>query len=116
MNMENVAKAREIIRHVYIVELSTKTKIKIDPSEVESVMRGINEGKMVRVRQGIINPSYVVGIYEDTERRIEFLENTKHELGRRAKGMEPLKDIFGKESLQLESGTVPIGLKDEFKG
>lgn len=85
---------KEIIKRVFVVELSTKTRVKIDPTEIDAVLQGIAEGKLVKVKQGVINPSFIVGIVEDTERRVEFLEDTKYDTERRGNGIKPLVDIF----------------------
>lgn len=51
----------------YIVKMSN-LNVKIDQDEVNSVVEGIMSGRPIKVRQGIINPSYYIGIVEDHER------------------------------------------------
>ncbi len=84
----------------YLIELSNKTKIQIDPDELESVLQGIKSGNPVRVRQGIFNPSFFVSIVEDTKRIKALIEhnnrndfNIKQGYEKPAK-LKPLKDIF----------------------
>lgn len=88
--------AQITIKRVYKVVLSTKDQVKVDPFELEAIMAAMGSGSLVRVKQGIINPSYVVAVIEDEERRAKFLEDTKYpqDSERRAQGMEPLADIF----------------------
>ncbi len=79
----------------YRVELSNKSVIQIDADEVELVLKSVAAGKPVKVRQGIINPSYIVCVTEDRERREKFLEDMRHEPRERLmQGMQPLKDIL----------------------
>lgn len=86
--------AKEVITKCFKAVLSTKHEIKLDPAEVDAVMVGAVQGKLIRVKQGLINPSYLVAIVEDEERRVTFLEDTKYEEERRALGMRPLKNVF----------------------
>lgn len=57
----------------YIVKMSG-LNVKIDQDEVNSVVVGIMSGRPIKVRQGIINPSYYIGIVEDHERIKSYLD------------------------------------------
>lgn len=94
-----------MITKAYKVIMSRGEDIPIDPSEVQVVQIGASQGKLIRVRQGLINPSYLVSIVEDKERKQRWLEDTKYsqEKKRRLLGMESLTDIFSDEPLRLES-------------
>ena len=92
-------KYKETITYGLKVILSTKHEIKIDPKEVEIVLEAIASGSIIKVRQGIINPSYVVAVVEDEKRKIEFFENTKYDKASRNQGMKRLGDIFNKDLL-----------------
>jgi hypothetical protein len=82
----------------YIVELSTKTEIRIDQDELDKVATGINLGKMMIVRNGIINPSYFASIRLDNNRMEDWYRLCGYgdENGKKARddGMRPLKNIF----------------------
>lgn len=78
----------------YKVVLSTRHEIKIDEDEVAKVVEGIKSGHIVRVRQGIFNPSYFVCIERDGERIERFLEDTKYDDRKRRGGILPLADIL----------------------
>jgi len=52
----------------YEVILSTKDRIKCDSDELERVVAGIKTGSMIKIRQGFINPSFIVTIVMDDER------------------------------------------------
>jgi len=53
----------------FIVRMSIKNgDIPVDADEVSAVFAGITRGNIVRVRRGVINPSFFVGITEDVER------------------------------------------------
>lgn len=56
---------------------STRHEIPIDGDEVANVLAAIGQGVPCKVRQGIINPSYFVGIVEDAERSKRFAEKVK---------------------------------------
>ena len=93
-------KSNEILSHGLKVILSTKHEIQVDPAEVSAVMQAISTGAVVKVKQGIINPSYVVAIVEDTKRRTEWLEDTRYDQVKRGHGMKSLGDIFAKKEIQ----------------
>ena len=58
----------------YIVKMSVKNlDVQIDADEVNLVIQGIIKGQPIKVRRGIINPRYYVGIIEDTERVSGYL-------------------------------------------
>jgi len=57
----------------FIVKMSG-LNVKIDQDEVNSVVAGIMSGRPIKVRQGIINPSYYIGIVEDTDRVKQYLD------------------------------------------
>jgi len=92
----------------YIVRMSVKNlDVRIDEDEIVKVMQGIKTGNPVKVRQGIINPSFFAGITEDVERiniyeqelRTILANNEQHKLlgigePKKAKEFETLKDVF----------------------
>ena len=87
-------KFTETIEHGYKVVMSTKHEIPFDPDEIQAVMGAIDTGTTVLLRRGLFNPSYYVCIIEDEKRRLEFLEDTRHDQTKRGQGMRPLSDIF----------------------
>jgi hypothetical protein len=87
--------AKEIITRRFKAILSTKQEIKLDPSEVADLMKAVEDGAIIQVRQGIINPSYLVGVVEDKESSIDFGYEVRRNPGALTTGMKPLKDIFG---------------------
>lgn len=84
----------------YLCYLSSGAKIQVDEDEVPKLLEGINKGKVVLVRQGIINPSYFVALERDRERIERFLEDTKYDKPKRLRGMEQLSNIFADTPLQ----------------
>ena len=96
-------KITEKITYGLKVILSTKAEVQIEPSEVPKVMEAIASGGVVKVKQGIINPSYVVAVVEDEQRRQIFLDETRYDNEKRGRGMKPLKDILD-ETLLLSNG------------
>lgn len=88
----------------YKVILSTKHEIKIDEDEVAKVLEGIKSGSIVRVRQGLFNPSYFVCIERDKDRLERFFEDTKYDdarsVAKRRAGLTPLADILADVQLK----------------
>ena len=97
------------------VILSTKTEIKCDKDEIKRVIEGIGTGGIIKVKQGLINPSFIVAVVEDEERRLRFVEQVKdiENHNRQDKeyhggngqrklpsGMKSLKDIFAGTQLK----------------
>lgn len=104
----------------YKVILSTKHEVKCDQSEVWRVLEGIKEGGIIKLRQGVINPSFFVALLDDEERRIKFVEqvndiqrqnsqDSEYHGGKSQRalpsGMKPLKDIFAGTNLKA----IPSG-------
>lgn len=91
------------------VILSTKTEVKCDKDEIKKVIEGIKDGGIIRLRQGLINPSFIVAVVSDEERRLKFVEevnsiqdhnrqDSEYHGGRNQRrlpsGMKPIKDIL----------------------
>lgn len=89
------------IRIAYKAVMSRGDDIPLDPSEVELVTRGVQAGQIVRVKQGLINPSYLISIVQDKERIDRFFEDTRHDTAKRSGGMLPLRDIFADQPLRI---------------
>lgn len=94
------------IQRGYKAVLSTKHEVQIDPDEIEDVIKGAAAGQLIQVRQGIINPSYLVVIIDDADRRRLFNDDLKYlhgqdEKKRRGLGMEPLADILDQREQQI---------------
>lgn len=99
----------------YIVLSSKKDgNWKIDADEVAKVVQGIATGAQIKVRSGLINPSYYVGIVEDVERISEYMaeinrviaDNSQHDkLGigqkRQLPEFKKVSDIFEGVDLRL---------------
>lgn len=53
----------------YIVHMSVKNlDVRIDEEEIDKVLQGIRSGNPIKVKQGIINPSFFAGITVDVDR------------------------------------------------
>lgn len=93
----------------YKVILSTKTEVRCDKSEIHRVIEGIKDGGIIKLKQGLINPSFIVAVVEDEERTMKFVEQindiARHNEQDRTyhggnyqkrlpSGMKSLKDIF----------------------
>jgi hypothetical protein len=83
---------KERIDRAYKAVMSRGDDVQLDPSEVALLMRGAEEGSIVRVKRGIINPSFLISIVEDKSREPRYTSGFAHE--RKSLGMIPLKDIF----------------------
>ncbi len=81
----------------YIVQLTNKAEIPIDEDEVDKVVGGIQTGKVVRVRQGIFNPSFFVAMIRDAKREQRYFDDNQYRGLNQAKEereLKPLPDIF----------------------
>lgn len=92
------------IKRGFLAVMSHGDNIPLDPEEVELVQQGAQQGAIVRVKQGLINPSFLVSITEDKKRYELFLDDTRHEPVRRAGGLVALADILAKHPLQIGAG------------
>lgn len=63
----------------YIVKTS-KSNIPIDEDEIEKVVIGLNQGQIVVLRQGILNPSYFDTIVQDSEAYKTYVEDKKYDI------------------------------------
>lgn len=81
------------------VVMSKGDPIKIDEEEIDGVVEGMNTGKVIIVKRGIINPSYLVTITQDGERVGEWNKECGYGHGQgdaiRQRGIKPLQSIFG---------------------
>lgn len=103
----------------FIVKMSNGLDVRIDPDEVNSIVEGIMSGRPIKVRQGIINPSYYIGIVEDERRIKTYLEEINqiadsnrnyesYKIGRleQIPEFKKLSDIF--DGLSLPAGNKQI--------
>lgn len=122
MNKEQLLKEQEIKAKSlmersmrYEVVLSTKERIECEPDELQRVIAGIKAGSMIKLKQGLVNPSFIVTIvrnethanqihreiYEVLKNNRQALEYTPHNPStfRDLPTFRPIKDIF--ENIQL---------------
>ena len=59
---------------IYIIERSKGVDIQIEESELMKVLQAIKTGKIVIVKQGLINPKYISGIVKDKKSMEVFSE------------------------------------------
>jgi hypothetical protein len=89
----------------YIVKMSSNVDVRVDPDEVDKVFKAMATNNFVKVRQGGINPSFLIAIVEDKKRieaeleKIKNVETHNRYLGSKDKswvynGMQSLRDIF----------------------
>ncbi len=97
----------------YIVQMSKGDPIQIDEEELQKVIEGANAGELIVVKQGVINPSYMVDIRPDKERLRQWSRDCSYGLtqGEEANriGIIPLRHIYS------EGGTIGKMLKDSTK-
>ncbi len=108
------------ITKAYVARLSNDGYVKIDGDEIDKVVGGMQAGRAIVVRNGVINPSYIVGIMEDRDRIREWLNeceygaNDERGIQARTNGIRPLKNIFEGSAIEAkmieaakETGIVP---------
>ena len=60
-----------------VIMSSLKDGITIREDELSKVLKGINEGGVIIVREGVINPSFLVAIVEDKDRMRSLAESER---------------------------------------
>jgi len=112
---------RPNIPRCYLVELSSRRSVQIDESEIAKVKESLSSGQFVKVKQGIINPSFVVDITLDTKRMSDFrTELDRIEQHNKFNSMyndsnyqrqypefRQLKDVFADVNMRLEKQRKP---------
>ena len=91
----------------YQLILSTKQIIEIDQEDFIKVSENLQKGRLVQVKQGIFNPSFVVAIlpiHKEITQKIEGYidEKTQTFIATKFEDKMPeLKDEFSKDTKQL---------------
>lgn len=107
--MENIRRTK-----AYLVNLSKGEPVQIDEEELAKVVQALQAGSIAILKQGIINPSYVISITPDTQRIREWLEdvNKYNDEEKRKNGIAPLKELISRsEIVQLLEANQPKRLK-----
>jgi hypothetical protein len=80
----------------YIAKMSgNDMSIMIDQDEIEKVIDAINKKQVVVIRQGLINPSFIIGIMLDHKRVREWIEDiARGDEQKRLNGITPIQNIF----------------------
>lgn len=94
MSDNNEPKVKEILMRGFKAVMSTGDDVQIEQDEIDTVIAAAAAGRLIRVRQGIINPSYLVSITEDKRRELRYTPGFRSE--QQCLGLAPLKDIFSK--------------------
>lgn len=85
----------------YIIQLSNKTEIEIDEADFEKFTQNSASGSLIKLKRGIVNPSFVVSIIPSSAR------TTKREL-------EGYIDEVSGNYVVTKDERVPYKLTDEF--
>ncbi len=86
----------------YKIVMSTGAEVKIDQDEVAKVMGGIQRGGMIAVKQGLVNPSFIVSVLPDKD-RVEKVYGDQS-----VAELPPLVNVFEGLKLQVASGMKRI--------
>lgn len=94
--------------------LSTKDVVLVDESEIQRVMEGIQNGGIIKLKQGLVNPSYIVTLVEDEDRVKKFREEVSSVLHNNLQSLQyewnqtkdfptfkPLKDVLAGVQLKM---------------
>lgn len=116
MSNNNEVKVLLETNKCFKIILSTKTEVRCDKEEIKRVIAGIKDGGIIKLKQGLINPSFIVAVIEDEERRLQFVEqvndiqrhngqDSEYHNGKNQRqlpsGMKPLKNILAGIDLKL---------------
>lgn len=104
-NNENPVKVLLETNKCFKVILSTKTEVKCDKDEIKRVIAGIKDGGIIKLKQGLINPSFIVAVVEDEERRLRFVDEV-NDVSRH--NHQDIEYHGGKNQRQLPSGMKPL--------
>ena len=85
-----------------IILSNSKEKITIQEDEIDKVLKGINQGSVVIVREGIFNPSYFVCIVQDKEREKQIADSLR-DLKRKFEEPSIFAKLLNKEMPQFAS-------------
>jgi len=105
MSNNNEVKVLIETNKCFKVILSTKTEVKCDKDEIKRVIAGIKDGGIIKLKQGLINPSFIVAVVEDEERRLRFVEEVN---GISQHNYQDIEYHGGKNQRQLPSGMKPL--------
>lgn len=97
--MERPTKIKVEKVKAYLVNVSVGDPIPIDEDELPKVIGAYQKGIGAVVRQGFINPSYLVSITSDNKRIARFYEDTKYRLEIRNQGLQKLEDVMNTSKL-----------------
>lgn len=105
MSNNNEVKVLLETNKCFKIILSTKTEVRCDKEEIKRVIAGIKDGGIIKLKQGLINPSFIVAVIEDEERRLQFVEQVNDI--QRHNGQD-YEYHGGKNQRQLPSGMKPL--------
>ena len=105
MSNSNEVKVLLETNKCFKIILSTKTEVRCDKEEIKRVIAGIKDGGIIKLKQGLINPSFIVAVIEDEERRLQFVEQVNDI--QRHNGQD-YEYHGGKNQRQLPSGMKPL--------
>lgn len=66
---------------IYLIEMSKGPSIKIDEEDLAHIQKNISQA-LIRVKQGIINPSFMISIIPTDEKEMELKVKIELEDGR----------------------------------
>ena len=91
---------KKIITQGYKAIMSSGDPIRIERDEMDRLLKAAGTGSFVRVRQGVINPSFLVSIVVDKSREMQYATGPRSEA--QCLGLMPLRDIFTQTHPLLE--------------
>ena len=85
---------------IYIVNLSKGDQIKIDEEDLQNITRNI-KAPLIRVKQGIINPSFMISIIPTDEKDVKTqIKVVLQEDGKIIKKSREVKTLVDKMSIK----------------
>ncbi len=94
---------------IYQVEMSKGPNIKIDDADLAHLQKNIGEA-LIRVKQGIINPSFMVSIIPTDEKETKMVPKIDYQGGNGAPilvGTEEVKTLADKMSIKNNLKRLP---------
>ena len=89
--------------------MSSKDKIIVDEDDFKKLEQNLGTGNLIRLKKGIVNPSFIVSIYPITQQEALSEEYADKKI----EGY--VDEETGKYIITKQTEIVPTTLKDEFQ-
>src|SRR3990167_2326326 len=93
----------------YRISMSSKDKIVVDEDDFAKLEQNLGTGNLIRLKKGIVNPSFIVSIYPITQQEALAEEYTEKKIEGH------IDEKTGKYTIDKQTEIIQTTLKDEFQ-